>query len=82
MELTDLTCRAVGCRARILKTEIFCARHLAMCQSDVRRVLERKFRPGRKQSHVFDVNLKLAVKEILYYQTEGHHVPRDVEFEF
>lgn len=75
-------CHAIGCRAAILPSELFCERHQRMCQSDVARVLAKKFRPGKPLSKVCAKVLALAVKEILYFQTEGHHIPRDAAFQF
>lgn len=52
-----------------------------MVESDAKRVLGRTFRPGKKhQSAVFIDTLELARREILYFQTNGHHVPRDRPF--
>jgi hypothetical protein len=82
VDVTAPTCQAVGCRALILRSEVFCSRHLRMVQSDTRRVLERTFRPGRKSSKVFAVNLARAIDEILYFQMEGHRVPRLESFEW
>lgn len=53
-----------------------------MLQSDVRRILGRQFRPGRKQSQAFNRTLELARSEILYAQTEGHKVPREADFQW
>lgn len=75
-------CNAVGCRALILPTAVFCERHDRLLQSDVRTILGRQFRPGRKQSAVFNVTLERARSEILYAQTEGHKVPREADFDW
>jgi hypothetical protein len=76
-------CNAIGCRAAILDVECFCSRHLAMVESDTRRVFERSFRPCRLlQSKVFVVSLERAQREILYFVTEGHRIPRARAFEF
>lgn len=76
------TCNAVGCRALILPTDIFCQRHEDMLQSDIRAILHRQYRPGRKQTELFDINLAVARDEILYAQMEGHRAPRATEFEW
>jgi hypothetical protein len=76
------TCRAVACRALVLKTELFCDRHQRMLQTDLKTILYRQFRPGQKQTKLFEVTLERAQQEILYAQTEGHRVPRDAEFEW
>src|SRR5262245_22363695 len=75
-------CNAVGCRALVLPTELFCRRHDAMLQSDLRALLARTYRPSMKPSKVFQEHLALAVKEILYAQTEGHRAPRAGSFEW
>ena len=77
------TCNAIGCHAQILDTELFCARHVRMVESDTLRVLGRTFRPRAKyQSNVFRETLERARREILYFQTEGHAMPRDRAFEW
>lgn len=53
-----------------------------MLPSDLRRILERHDRPAGRRTHVFELTLERAQAEILYYQTNGHHIPRDVEFEW
>jgi hypothetical protein len=75
-------CAAIGCRARILPTELFCQRHLTMLQSDIRTLVLRTFRPGQTPTKVFTRHLERAQLEILYAQTEGHRVPRPAEFEW
>ena len=77
------TCFAIGCRALILDTEIFCRRHLLIVESDLRRVLERTYSPGkRRQSARFQAALSWAQGEILYFQLHGHVVPQASSFEF
>ena len=77
------TCRAIGCRALVLPCVVFCERHDAMLQSDVKIVLGKTFRLGRKvQSKVFDLTLARAREEILFAQTTGHRMPRDGDFEW
>lgn len=76
-------CRAIGCRAAILPTELFCERCAALLHSDVARILARQYRPGKPhQSQVFNMTLARAVDEVLYAKTIGHRVPRAQEFEF
>lgn len=76
------TCNAIGCRALILPREVFCERHLVMLQSDIRKLVEKHYRPGKKPSALFREFLDRARVEILYYQTEGHRVPREADFEW
>jgi len=76
------TCNAIGCRALVLPQEIFCRRHDAMLQSDIRTLLGRRFRPFRRQSQVFNDTLEIARKEILDCQMTGHKTPRPAEFEW
>lgn len=75
-------CNAIACRAAILPTELFCAKHLPMLESDTRRVLARTFRPGRPQSATFRQTLETARQEILNYAIRGGHVPRNRPFEW
>lgn len=54
-----------------------------MLESDTRRVLGKTFRPGAKrQSATFDVVFQRALQEILFFQTNGHRIPRDRPFEW
>lgn len=75
-------CNAISCRALVLPTQVFCERHDRMLQSDVRTILGRQFRPGRRQSLIFERTLERARNEILYAQTSGHRIPRDAEFQW
>ena len=75
-------CSAIACRALVLPAQIFCERHEGMLQSDIRTILYRKFRPGLKQTAVFNLHLETAQREILDYQTSGHRTPRPAEFEW
>lgn len=76
-------CNAIGCRAAILPSEVFCARHLLMVESDTRRVLRHTLRPRqRHQSDLCLVIVETALREILLWQTCGYKVPRDQPFEW
>jgi hypothetical protein len=75
-------CHAIGCRALILPTQVFCEKHLAMLESDTRRVLDATFRPGKPTSKKFDVALAFAMNEILFFQTNGHRLPVNRDFEW
>lgn len=76
-------CEAIGCRAVILDTEVFCRRHFVMLNSDTQRVIGKTFRPrARRHSAVFVAALEFAQKEILFYQTNGHRLPVDRPFEW
>jgi hypothetical protein len=76
------TCSAIGCQALVLSDQVFRARHLAMVKSDVRRLLERTFRPGKKPSARFKSALEHARREILFMATNSHHTPKDRPFEW
>ncbi len=78
--MTPGSCHAIGCRARILETEVFCATHGVMLEDDTRRLLAKTFRVGRRQSQRFYLALAWAVKECLFYQTHGHRMPRASNF--
>lgn len=75
-------CNAIGCRARVLPSELFCERHDRMLQSDIRTILLRQARPGPRQTLVFQATLDRAREEILYAQHAGHRVPREQDFEW
>lgn len=76
-------CNAIGCRALILDEDVFCARHLVMVEGDTRVLLGRKFRPrAKQQTATFKHFLEFARREILQFQLEGHHTPRERPFEW
>lgn len=76
-------CDAIGCRAVILHTEVFCSKHWAMLESDLQRIVAKTFRPGVKHhSARFLDALTAAQREILFFQTNGHRRPADTRFEW
>jgi hypothetical protein len=76
-------CEAIGCRAAIQPTEVFCRKHFVMLESDTQRALGRTFKPDAKRhSATFLVILEGAQREILFYVTNGHRLPRDRQFEW
>jgi hypothetical protein len=77
-----VTCRAVGCTAWLPPTQLFCERHDAMLQSDLRAILGKTYKPGKPPSKVFTRTLERALEEILYAQTAGHRMPREGDFEW
>lgn len=75
-------CEAIGCAELVSEGQLFCERHDAMLQSDVKQILAKKWRPGRKPTKVFSVVLERARKEVLFCQQAGYRTPRDAEFEW
>lgn len=75
-------CYAIGCRARVLPTIVFCEKHAAMVQSDTLKVLDRTFKGRRKPSQVFEVALAIAQQEIVFCQTYGYRMPAQSGFEW
>jgi len=76
-------CSAIGCRSSILREEVFCARCLVMVESDTRKLLGKHFRPlARKQSATFHHWLSEAQREVVYFKTAGHPVPKDRPFQW
>jgi hypothetical protein len=76
-------CNAIGCRDRVPHPALFCARHLAMLQTDIQRILGKTYRPeARRQSRIFTITLETAQREILFCQTNGYRMPRNREFEW
>ena len=76
-------CAYAPCRAQILTTELFCRKHLAMLESDTVRVLGKTYRPGAfRQSARFDVVFQQALKELLFFVTNGHRMLRAAAFEW
>lgn len=75
-------CHAIGCRNWITPDGVFCERHDAMLQSDIKALIAKHYRPGRPSSKVFAMWLEQAQQEILYAQTAGHKFPRAGSFEW
>ena len=75
-------CQADICHELIPGTSIFCERHDRMLQSDIRTILEKKFRPGKPQSKLFQIVLEQAREEIRYTEYAGHRMPRPAEFKW
>lgn len=75
-------CAAIGCRALILPAQLLCETCDRLLQSDLKTILYRQYRPGRKQSQRFEATLRWAQEEILYAKMSGHRTPRDAEFEW
>lgn len=59
-------CPATGCAEVIPEDQIFCERHDAMLQSDIKTILAKKYRPGKAPSKLFTLILERAVKEVLF----------------
>lgn len=77
------TCEAIGCRAAILDTEVFCVKHWHMLESDTKRTIAKTFRAGgKRQSAAYMASLAFAQSEILFFQTNGHRMPKDSSFEW
>lgn len=81
-QTTLRACEAIGCADFAPDGWLFCDRHDAMLQSDIKGILRRKYKPGRKPMKVFSVVLERAKQEVLFCQTAGYRTPRDAEFEW
>jgi len=79
---TTAPCLAIGCRTTIPMEAQFCDRHAALLQDDIKRLLGKHYRPGKKQSAVFQRYLEMARQELLEAQHLGHRVPKPAEFEW
>jgi hypothetical protein len=79
-------CRAIGCRAALLDSELFCDRHWRMVPSDVQRLVLAARNPGREKAGRLTKRCEhwvlRAVDEILWVQTQGHRRPLDTRVEF
>jgi hypothetical protein len=75
-------CEAIGCAELCTKGELFCERHAAMLQSDIKTILAKHYRPGHKPTSIFSLTLERAKEEVLFCQTAGYRMPRAVEFEW
>lgn len=75
-------CLAIGCADFVDRGVLFCDRHDRMLHSDIRTLLLKKYRPGKKPSKVFEMHLAIAREEILFAQTAGYRMPREVNFEW
>jgi len=80
--MREHNCAAIGCRAVILPTELFCEQHDRMLQSDIRTILGRHYRPGRRHTKVCERALEQAQQEILFAQVAGYRLPREADFEW
>jgi hypothetical protein len=70
-------CLMVGCRVQVPIDTLFCARHRALVWDDTYDWLYEKFRPGRKQSKVFQSRLELTREQIRQAEQDGHREPRE-----
>lgn len=75
-------CLAIGCLDFVDKGVLFCDRHDAMLQSDIRTLLLKKYRPGKTPTKIFEMYLQTAREEILFAQTAGYRMPREASFEW
>jgi len=82
-------CVVPGCVApttRLTCRECFCDRHWLMVPSDVKTILERKYRPTKVRScdwtQPFERAIDQAVNEVLQVQLSGHRIPKATEFMF
>lgn len=53
-----------------------------MLETDTQRIIGRTFRCGVRRSARFVQALEWACREILFFQTNGHKMPRDRAFEW
>lgn len=75
-------CHAIGCADFVDRAVLFCDKHDRMLQSDIRSLVHKHYRPGKKQSKLFDIHLETARQEILFCQSAGYRMPREAEFEW
>lgn len=75
-------CHAIGCPREIPRDQLFCRRHQAMLESDVQKALGKFHRPGKPPSKALTRTIDQARMDLLYLQTNGHHVPSEQEFEW
>lgn len=77
------TCEVIGCRALILPYALFCDRCWPLIESDTRRIIEKHHRPNARRLNAVTMRaVEQATREILYFRTNGHPVPRDRPFEW
>lgn len=69
-------CAAVGCQALILPYALFCDRCWLLVPSDIKRIIEKHHRPGRRPSQPLERALTQALAELLEFKTTGHYTPR------
>lgn len=73
-------CSAIGCHALVLPYVLFCDRCWPLVPSDLKRIVEKHHRPGKKPSQVLERALTQVLAELLEYKTTGHFKPRDGSF--
>lgn len=62
IEQTRMTiCQAIGCADFIPPTAVFCEKHDLMLQADIRTILGKHHRPGKKPTKLFTLMLDRAL---------------------
>jgi hypothetical protein len=54
-------CQAIGCADFIPPTAVFCEKHDLMLQADIRTILGKHHRPGKKPTKLFTLMLDRAL---------------------
>lgn len=82
-------CVRTGCGAattRLTAQEMFCHRHWTLVPSDIQRILERKYRPGKLHAKhwtkPFTRAIDQAIAEVLQIECSGHRIPKATDFMF
>lgn len=73
-------CSAIGCRALVLPYVLFCDRCWLLVPSDLKRIVGKHHRPGKKPSAALERVLTQVLAELLEFKTTGHFKPRDGSF--
>ncbi len=73
-------CAAIGCFERVFGYALFCPECWRKCPSDLRKLIEKHHRPGKRESKVLMKWIQQAIEELLFLRTEGHYSPRATSF--
>lgn len=68
-------CFIGDCETWCVPTAVACGRHLGMLTDETRAALWKTYRPRTKPTRRFLDVLKQALREVIYYEENGHHWP-------
>jgi len=82
-------CVITGCGAavsRLTIEDVFCHRYWTLVPSDIKRILERRYRPNKLHAKHwtkrFTRAVDQAINEVLQISLSGHRIPKPQDFMF
>lgn len=73
-------CRAAGCFARVFPFALFCDRCWRAIPADIKRLIDKHHRPGKRASRKLEVGIEWAIADLLELKTTGRHIPTSRDF--